>query len=363
MFQLRFCYFFGSHFAISELGETSNSRSSNHAISKRTNGTRSPLILRIDLITLKLFIAVVEEASIAKVADREHMAASAVSKRIADLEHMLRVQLLERQRRGVSPTPAGTALIRHARIILRDLDQMAAEIGEYSSQSHAVRGLIRARANESALFGFFPDVLSRFMNEYPQVSVDLMPDTSTGVVRAVRENVADVGIFWGDQHADGLDISPCYVDRLVVAAPLGHPLSMRRTVRFAELLDYQPVEQEAFSSIQAVIERTAAESGHRIKTRVRVAGFDAVCRMVQAGFGIGIVPDYFVTARAESIHLVEIALDEPWANRLHKICMRSGSTVPTATRLLVAFLSRRSSHRESRCTRSDSSLPSHFFAP
>jgi len=325
---------------MSEPSETPNKRESDLSITRRYAELRSSLISRIDLITLKLFIAIVEEASIAKAADREHLAASAVSKRIADLEHMLRVQLLDRQRRGVSPTPAGTALMRHARIILDNLDQMEGEIAEYSSQSHAVRGHIRARANESALFGFFPDALSRFLNEYPQVSVDLMPDTSTGVVRAVRENAADVGIYWGDQPTDGLEIFPCYVDRLVVAVPDGHALSTRRTVRFADLLDYELVEQEPFSSIQAVIERTAAESGHRIKTRVRVAGFDAVCRMVQAGFGVGIVPDYFVAARASSMHLVEVALDEPWANRLHKICMRSRSTNPTATRLLVDYLSR-----------------------
>jgi molybdenum-dependent DNA-binding transcriptional regulator ModE len=156
---------------------------------------RSHLVSRIDLFTLRLFLAVVEESSIARAADREHMESSAVSKRLADLEQTMHVALLERHRRGVSLTPAGQALLPHSRRLLRDLEQLEVEMGEFISHSQGARGHVRARANESALFGFFPDALSRFMSEYPNVTVDLRPDTSTGAVQAVREGAADLGIF------------------------------------------------------------------------------------------------------------------------------------------------------------------------
>lgn len=300
---------------------------------------RRHLVSRIDIFTLRLFLAVVEESSIARAADREHVAPSAVSKRLADLEQMMHVALLERHRRGVSLTPAGQALLRHSRRILRDLEELEAEIGEFTSDSQGARGHVRARANESALFGFFPDALSRFMGEYPNITVDLRPDTSTGAVQAVRDGAADFGIFWGDQPVDGMTVIPCYVDRLVVVVPQGHPLAGRRNVSFVQLLEFPMILQEPMSSIQNLTDRLASEAGQTLKSRIRVAGFDAVCHMAQAGLGIGIVPDYFVSARASAMHIAEVPLDEAWASRLHKLCVRNRDEMPAATRLLVEYLS------------------------
>jgi DNA-binding transcriptional LysR family regulator len=212
-------------------------------------------------------------------------------------------------------------------------------MAEFSTVTETARGHVRAAANESALFGFFPDALSRFMGDHPNVTVELRPHTSTGVVQAVREGAVEFGIFWGDQPVDGLTVMPCYVDRLVVVVPQGHVLAKQRSVRFEDLLDHYLILQEPYSSIQALTERLAAEAGKTLRSRIRVAGFDAVCRMAQAGLGIGIVPDYFVTDRAAAMHIADVSLDEPWANRLHKICLRSDEDLATATRLLVDFLS------------------------
>jgi DNA-binding transcriptional LysR family regulator len=302
-------------------------------------GGRLNVTGRIDVVTLRLFIAVIEEASIAKAAEREHMAPSAVSKRLADLEHMLSVPLLERHRRGVFMTSAGEALLRHSRRILHDIERLESDLVEFSTSTEAARGHVRAAANESALFGFFPDALSRFMGDHPNITVELQPDTSTGVVQAVREGAVEFGIFWGDQAVDGLTVMPCYVDRLVVVVPHDHPLVGRRSMRFEDLLDYPVILQEPYSSIQALTERLAAQAGKTLRSRIRVAGFDAVCRMAQAGLGIGIVPDYFVTDRAAAMHIAQVSLDEPWANRLHKLCLRSDEELATAARLLVNFLS------------------------
>jgi DNA-binding transcriptional LysR family regulator len=301
---------------------------------------RSHLVSRIDLVTLKLFIAVAEETSIARAAEREHIAPSAVSKRLADLERIMRVPLLERHRRGVRPSKAGEALLRHSRRMLRDLEQLEVEMDEFAMPTHTARGLVRIRANESALFGFFPDALGRFMSEYPSVTVDLQPDSSTGAVHAVREGIAEIGIFWGDQPVDGLTVKPCYVDRLVVVAPRDHPLAGRRSVRFADLLNFPLIQQETQSSIQNLMDRLAAEAGRAVRSRIRVAGFDAVCRMAHAGLGVGIVPDYFVSARADAMQLTEIALDEAWSSRSHKICMHEPDQLSTATRLFIEFLER-----------------------
>ncbi|HTH59324.1 MAG TPA: LysR substrate-binding domain-containing protein, partial [Paraburkholderia sp.] len=100
------------------------------------------------------------------------------------------------------------------------------------------------------------------------------------------------------------------------------------------------IQQETQSSIQNLMDRLAAEAGRTVRSRIRVAGFDAVCRMAHAGLGVGIVPDYFVSARADAMQLTEIPLDEPWSSRSHKICMHEPAQLSTATRLFIEFLER-----------------------
>src|SRR4051812_2978148 len=85
---------------------------------------------RIDLTSLQLFVAVCELGSIGKAAEREFIAASAVSKRLSDLEAALDAPLLYRHARGVDLTPAGQSLLHHARSVLFGLEQMQAELSE-----------------------------------------------------------------------------------------------------------------------------------------------------------------------------------------------------------------------------------------
>src|SRR5215510_1712484 len=91
---------------------------------------RAPRV-NVDLLSLKLFVAVVEAQSVAKAAEREHIAASAVSKRIADLEKVAKVQLFRRHRTGLQLTAAGHTFLHHARVLMRDLAQMDSEVGEH----------------------------------------------------------------------------------------------------------------------------------------------------------------------------------------------------------------------------------------
>lgn len=87
---------------------------------------------RVDFVTLRLFVAIADERSLTRTAEREHLALAAVSKRISDMEGQLGVSLLYRQPKGVELTPAGHALLHHARNLLDGLQQMDADLSEFS---------------------------------------------------------------------------------------------------------------------------------------------------------------------------------------------------------------------------------------
>jgi DNA-binding transcriptional LysR family regulator len=117
---------------------------------------------RIDLTSLQLFVAVCELGSIGRAAEREFIAASAVSKRLSDLE-AVDTQLLYRHSRGVRLTPAGESLLHHARTVLYGLERMQGELSEYAD---GVRGHVRMHANISAIVQFLPEDLGAFAREH-----------------------------------------------------------------------------------------------------------------------------------------------------------------------------------------------------
>lgn len=290
------------------------------------------LVARLDFVTLKLFLAVVEEQSIAKAAERESIAPSAVSKRIADLESALQVQLLHRQRKGMQPTEAGEALLHHARSILRDLSRLEGELADHAM---GARGVVRIVASESALMSFVPRALEVFNKRHPNIRVDIRTMVSAEATIAVLEGNADLGICWGAAATEGLQVTPCFIDRLMIVVPFTHPLAQSSSLRFSDLLDYEFIQQESNSTVQALLERTAAEVGRTLRTRIRVGNYDAACSMAQAGFGLAVVPDTFASKFATANKMAVIALNEPWAARQFNLCTREVREVSARTRLLL----------------------------
>jgi DNA-binding transcriptional LysR family regulator len=294
--------------------------------------------VHIDLLTLKLVVAVVEEQSLARAAEREHIAASAVSKRIADLEKAVKVQLFRRQRTGVQPTPAGHAFLHHARVLMRDLAQMDSEVGDWAE---GVRGSLRVCANNSAMVQYLPGDLSRFLALHPLIQVALDEGISPAIVRAVAEGAAEIGIFGGNVAAPGLTVLPYRQDRLVVVVPARHPLRKHTSVRLAQALSYDLVGMQEGSSIDMLVARAATEVGRPVKLRIRTAGFDAIGRMVQAGLGIAVMPQLVAEGYRTSLKIAAIPLHEPWALRRLDLCVRDLPSLPAAARLLVDHLTKR----------------------
>jgi len=291
--------------------------------------------LRFDLLTLQLFVAVVEEQSIAQAAEKKHIAVSAVSRRISDLEAMLQVDLLHRHQKGIEPTPAGYALLEHARVILGIVAQLEADLLGYKQ---GMRGHIRLFVNTSATLESLVDELNLFLIANPLIQIEIEEGISPDIIRAVADNRADIGIFGGNILAPELSVVPYREDRLAVIVPPAHPLAARKQVKFADLLDYEFVSLEKGSSIDTLCVRAAAELGRQLRLRIRVSGFEAIFRMVAARMGVGVVPLEVIQPRLVDTGLVAITLDEPWTRRALMLGVRDPASLSPATRLLLDHL-------------------------
>lgn len=294
--------------------------------------------MHIDPLSLKLFVTIVEEGTIAAAAEREHIAASAVSKRISELEAFFNTPLLRRTNKGVIPTDAGIALLQLARGVLHDLNNLVLQISEYSS---GVKGHVRLCANISSINQFLPSEIRSFMEEHPQIHIHLEESVSEATMQAVAESAADVGIIATNIYRQDLEYLPYHSDELVVIVPRNHPLGKNKSIHFKDTLDFDYVGLSARTSLHNQIMRAAEVLSRAPKLRIQVGGFDALCLMVEAGLGIGIVPKGAAKPYFKGLRLHQIALDEPWAKRELKICIRSFETLPAASKLFVRHLERK----------------------
>src|SRR3954447_24921825 len=180
--------------------------------------------MHFDLTDLRLFLNVAEAGSITAGAARSGLALASASARMQGMEAQAGVALLERGRRGVEPTPAGRALLHHARLVVGQVERMRGELGEYA---RGLKGRVRVLANTAATAVHLPDSLAAFLAANPNVDVDLDERPSPEVARAVAEQEAEIGI--AAEHADfsGLETMPFRTDRLVLVAPRDHAIASR----------------------------------------------------------------------------------------------------------------------------------------
>ena len=291
--------------------------------------------MRFDLTDLRLFCDVVEAGSITRGAERSALALAAASTRIRAMEQSLGAALLTRSRQGVSPTPAGQLLLKHARSLL---EQSARLQDELSAIAESGAGEVRVLANTNALTEFLPEALSSFLADHPQVSVDLEERLSDEIVGLVAEGAADLGIVAGTVDVGALETYPFRTDRFVVVTAPDHPLARSLSASFGEVLDYDLVGLDRASSLQRFLGARAAREGKRLRLRVQLRSFDAVCRLVECGVGVGVVPETTAARAVCTMKLTIVALSDDWAVRELKICARSLDDLRPVARQLVDSL-------------------------
>ncbi|MCK8784798.1 LysR family transcriptional regulator [Roseomonas sp. NAR14] len=292
---------------------------------------------RLDPVSLRLFRAAVEERSLAQAAEREAIALSAASRRIAELEARLGTALLRRHDRGVAPTAAGEVLMTHLATLFDLLDRIGADMDAFAA---GARGHVRLQANMSAVSSVLPEALAGFLPAHPGIRLTLEERYSADILHAVRTGSADIGLLSGTERAAGLHLLPWREDRLVVLLPEGHALLARDALRLADLDGVDFVGQSPETALQKLFRRQAAALGMALHERVNVSGFDGVRRMVEAGLGVAILPATAALPYAGLMRIATRPLAEDWARRPLVLCTREPATLPAAVKVLVAYLLR-----------------------
>ncbi|WP_242140531.1 LysR family transcriptional regulator [Sphingomonas sp. TREG-RG-20F-R18-01] len=261
----------------------------------------------ISLEDLQTFLAVADQGSFSRAAERLALSQPSISNRVKRLEEKLNVRLLERTTRKVELTQHGRRLHERASITLRALRDLLQEF-------HAETGMRRRQVEVAATMMIasvaLAPILGSFAEAHPDISVRLRDRIPDAAVAEVLDGECDMAVMVLERSNPALAFEPLLADRCVAVTPLGHPLLQKGSATFAEVLRYSILSPDGHVALRRAIEEAAAARGLDITLSAPARGVTNVMTllaMAAAGLGVCIHPSTLIPAEFRpTIGLVEI---------------------------------------------------------
>ncbi len=290
---------------------------------------------RMDLLTLRVVIAVAESGSISAGADRLQLAVAAASARISSLESALGIRIFERSPRGVELTSAGRLLVQRGRELLVDSDKLVNDLRDLSL---GLAGNVRMLANASALLEVLPARLQAFSRSHPRIRVEVEERISPEIASALLDGRTDIGVVDTQTPSAGLEFLPFFRDCLALVVPRGHALVGAGPLRLEDVLDQKFIVLTGAATVSTRLYNAASALGRSVQVGLQMRSFDAACRMVAAGLGVAVLPPAAIAPQLQHLPLEALPLGEDWADRTHYLALRTGKDAPAAARTLAQAL-------------------------
>lgn len=289
----------------------------------------------MDLITLRLVVAVADCGSISAGSDRVQLALGAASARISALEAATGVRIFERSSRGVLLTPTGHMLVQRSRELLADAQRLTVDLRDYSQ---GLQGHVRVLANASSILEILPDRLMQFSRSHPNIRVDVEERPSPEIPLALLDGRADLGIVDIAHPLMGLQFQDLGRDTLVLIVPAVNPLARLPEIALQEALTEDFICLTDGNALTTRLTAAAAQLGQPIRMRMQMRSFDAICRMVAGGLGVGVLPIEALAPQLAALPIKAVPLSDPWARRSLRLALREGVPPSAATQHLMHVL-------------------------
>ena len=298
------------------------------------------------------FLEVAQSSSFTRAAERMRVSQPTVSGLVAALERRVGAELFVRRPRRVELTAAGAALLPHAQ---RALELAADAAGAVDRAAARRRVRLWLAAGEALATYVLPPAVAELRRRLPRLDTGFVVGDEARVLQAVRSGEADAALLTDRTSAADLTFEPFGADPWVAVAaapprdgdpPTGAPL------RLADLAGRTLVVRGAASIDRRELERLLSERGVRPAGRLEAHSLEAVKRCVEAGLGVGVVPELAVRRELDGGTLRLLELDEPSLRFELRLAWRGGESAPAAAGALLAVL------RESWADRGGATPPS-----
>jgi DNA-binding transcriptional LysR family regulator len=249
----------------------------------------------LNLARLQVLCEVVSLGSFSAAAEALSYTQSAVSQSIARLEAETGAPLVVRGRRGVTPTPAGAALVSHAERIFEQVRDAEADI----AAAMGVRaGRLRVGTFPSGGATLMPPAVARFRRSHPDVVLTLEDGEPEEIVPRLRAGELDLALLYEfpgvrprrRRLGAGLRSVRLLEDPIRVALPAEHPLAAKSKLVLADLRDEPWVQTSASSPYAKHVVSTCVRAGFEPTVAFESDDFDTVQGLVAAGVGVALIP-------------------------------------------------------------------------
>lgn len=306
----------------------------NFHVSLREN-RRLLAAMRFDFADLQLFICIVDAGSITQGASKAHLAVSSASERLKHMEQELGIALLVRHARGVTPTAVGEILLQHAKKIVQQQQQLKDELNQFASGK---RGRIQFYANTSALSEFLPAKISAWLQQNPQLEIELKEQNTEDIVQKLQSGLIEAAMISNAVEHTGLIFKAIYADHLVLIVSAAHPFNGKKQINFHEIVNEAFVGLYESSALQLHIASQARKIAQTLNLRVRMNTFEGICEMVDKQVGVAIMPKAIAEKYKEKFEYNIIILQDNWAQRHLGLCYKNWEKLSPAMKNLLLYL-------------------------
>ncbi|GEK33816.1 LysR family transcriptional regulator [Kurthia sibirica] len=266
----------------------------------------------MELRQLRYFVAVAEREHISEAAESLHVAQSAVSRQIANLESELGTDLFERVGRNVKLTPIGRVFLEHSLIALEAIDFATKQIDEYLDPE---QGTIKIGFPTSLASFLLPTVISAFKKEHPNVKFNLRQGSYRYLINAVKTRELNLAFLGPVPKNDELiSTKILFTEGISALLPASHPLADRKNIMLSDLRN----EPFVLFPDGYILNKVAVDACKSVGFTPQISSvgedMDALKGLVAAGIGVTLLPEsafYDATPR----RTVRLALESPTFTR------------------------------------------------
>jgi len=286
----------------------------------------------MNLLQLEHFLAVVEERTFTRAAERVCRTQPAVSESVRKLEEELGTSLFARDMHDASLTEAGTVLVDYARKIVLARDAAMREVGALKSLKS---GMLHIAAHESAAVYLLSAPLRQYLQRFSDIKIGIFRSQLTDIPRQVMDREGQIGFVKDQPTFHELKWMEVHADEMVLVAAAGHPLSRRSEVRIRDLGDERFVLHHLCSSTEQKILRLFEQHNTRCRMAAELWSFENIKSFVQADVGLAIVPKITVHRELREGTLTRIDVPELNIPRRTLMIYREQEYLSDAARELI----------------------------
>ena len=255
---------------------------------------------------LRYFVAAAEHGSFRKAGGALNVRESAISRRIRDLEDHLGASLFQRHSGGVRLTLAGQGFLRHARIILRQIDDSARDI---AAIGRSEKGCIKVGIFSSLASGFLFELLRAFNKDHAGVLVELINGNPSEHVAAVRQLQLDVAFITGTSAWPGCETAHLWSERVFAVLPRRHVLACKDALDWSDLVGESFIVSDVAPGpeIHDYLVQRLAELGRHPEVQPQCVGRDNLLSLVAVGRGVTLTSEATTVAQIPGITYRPIA--------------------------------------------------------